>query len=489
LRFAVPQGPPHLDPHLTVSSGLLSWGAAQAYSRLFKFDVQDDGNAVVVCDLCESWVQPVPLTFSIKLREDVRWQNLPPLNGRTLTAQDVVFSLTRQATSGYPNSALLSNIAEFTVVNEHEFLIRLKSPDSETFEKLADPHSRIVSVDAVNKNGDLRSGPTVGTGPWIASEVQANRILLIANPDYYNDAPYLDGLEIQVIPATATRVAGMRVKILDLAQAELADIENVMERFKEVERISMPHLAAGVEIALNTARSPMDSPAVREAMMLAWNPEEWSEDFWAGESNISSGLPLLNPEWKLPVAVFEQRFNDPAKAESLLASSELNTTDEIIVKVGEFGQQYIDQATAMVKELSAIGIRAKVERISTRNFGDEVWVGGDYDIAIGAAPPISSTTASLFAIHHSDGPWNTTGYNDPEIDRLIEAQTREYDIAKRGDMLIDLQRRILAGSYRFIASTRTTHWMFWDWVHDFNPVTPRGDTDFLTKAWLTERPS
>ena len=103
-------------------------------------------------------------------------------------------------------------------------------------------------------------------------------------------------------------------------------------------------------------------------------------------------------------------------------------------------------------------------------------------------PPVSSTTAYLFAVHHSDGPWNTTGYSDPEIDRLIEAQAREYDPVKRGGLLLDIQLKILAGSHRFIAQTRTTHWMFWDYVNDFAPFTPRGDTDFLTKVWMTERP-
>jgi hypothetical protein len=29
--------------------------------------------------------------------------------------------------------------------------------------------------------------------------------------------------------------------------------------------------------------------------------------------------------------------------------------------------------------------------------------------------------------------------------------------------------------------------MFWDYVHDFKPFTPRGETDFLTRVWLTER--
>ena len=133
-------------------------------------------------------------------------------------------------------------------------------------------------------------------------------------------------------------------------------------------------------------------------------------------------------------------------------------------------------------------LRAEVDRVSTRQFGDDVWIGGDYDIFVGSPPPISSTTSYLFAVHHSDGPWNTTGYADPEIDRLIEAQAREYDPISRGKLLVELQRLILKGSHRYFSATRTTYWMWWDYVHDFNPQTPLGDSDFLTKVWLTERP-
>ncbi|SVB27738.1 uncharacterized protein METZ01_LOCUS180592, partial [marine metagenome] len=76
LRFAVPAGPPHMDPHLTVSSGLLTWGSAQSYSRLFKFDLSK-GSPVVVCDLCSSWKLSTPITLNIKLRGDINWQDIP----------------------------------------------------------------------------------------------------------------------------------------------------------------------------------------------------------------------------------------------------------------------------------------------------------------------------------------------------------------------------------------------------------------------------
>lgn len=499
LRFAIPEGAPHNDPHLTVSTALLSWGAGQAYSRLFKFETTG-GNSIVVCDLCESWEQSAPLTFKIKLRDDVFWQNKAPIHGRKLTAQDVVYSLNRQATPGYPNAALLSNITEFTAVGEHEVVIRLDSPDSEVLEKLADTHTRIVAKEVVEANGDLRRGPTIGSGPWIVNEVLQDATRLLVNEDYYGDGrPYLDGIETQVMPANSVRAAGMRTKIIDVAQVELDQVEAAMERLDEIRYVGIENPSAGIEIALNTNRSPMDNPVVREAMMLTWPVGKHfvvpGTDGLVDTSNpnpgISVGMPSLKLDWLLPSHRFSHAFSQGSsgidRANELLATAELKPTDNVIIKVGEFGQAYIDQANEMAEGLASVGIRAEVERVSTRVFGDAVWTAGNYDIMVGAPPPISSTTSYLFAVHHSAGPWNTTGYSNPEIDRLIEAQAREYDVAKRGDLLLELQQLMLDGSHRFIASTRTTHWMFWDYVHDFEPITPRGDTDFLTQVWVTAR--
>lgn len=496
LRIAIPDGAPHSDPHLTVSSALTSWGAGLAYSRLFKFD-SGDGNPTVVCDLCESWQQTAPLTFEIQLRDDIRWQNLPPLNGRKLTAHDVVFSLNRQSSATYPNSSLLSNITEITAIGDHEILIRLDSPDSEVLEKLADAHSRIVAREAVEANGDLRRGPNVGSGPWIANEVHSDVTRLIVNPDYYEESlPYLDGLDIQVIPSSAVRTSGMRSKVLDVTQANFDEVATARSLFDEIAWAGTVNPAAGIEIAMNTARSPLDSLAVRKAVLLTFDPGtsrgvpgEPTHDIFLGFDDVSLGIPLLNPDWELPVTQYRERFGDQTRANQLLATSEIKPTDNVVIKVGEFGQEYIDEANRLAEGLASVGIRADVERVTTRAFGDDVWTRGDYDIMVGAPPPVSSTTAYLFAVHHSEGPWNTTGYANPEIDSLIEAQAREYDSKKRGEMLLEIQRLILDGSHRFISSKRTTHWMHWDFVHDFNPQTPRGDTDFLTRVWLTPRPT
>ena len=493
LRFAVPEGPPHTDPHLTVSSGLLTWGTGQSYSRLFKFDL-NNGGPVVVCDLCSSWTLSTPITLNIKLRGDINWQDIPPLNGRTVTAQDIVFSLKRQATNEYPNASLLSSVADFTAIGDSDIVIRLLTPDSEILEKLADSHSRIVAPEVVKANGDLRRGPTIGSGPWITTESQADVTRLIVNPSYYGDIPYLDGLDIQVMPGQGTRVAGMRSKILDVAQADWSLISDATEKFEEIEWIGISNSAAGIEIAMNTARSPIDRQDVRKAMMLAWDPliaDLMQEDATENEDypSISLGLPLLNPDWQLSTTDLGNRFNDPKQASTILSSTEGVPAEGLTIKVGEYGSEYIDMAQHMVEELTSAGIQTKLERVSTRTFGDEVWVNGNYDIFVGAPLPISSTTGYLFAIHHSDGPWNTTGYSNPEIDRLITAQAEEYRPDKRAQILLEIQQKILGGSHRFIIKKRSTYWMWWDYVENFNPMTPRGDSHFLTQVWLSQTDS
>ena len=493
LRFAVPEGPPHTDPHLTVSSGLLTWGTGQSYSRLFKFDL-NNGGPVVVCDLCSSWTLSTPITLNIKLRGDINWQDIPPLNGRTVTAQDIVFSLKRQATNEYPNASLLSSVADFTAIGDSDIVIRLLTPDSEILEKLADSHSRIVAPEVVKANGDLRRGPTIGSGPWITTESQADMTRLIVNPSYYGDIPYLDGLDIQVMPGQGTRVAGMRSKILDVAQADWSLISDATEKFEEIGWTGISNSAAGIEIAMNTARSPIDRQDVRKAMMLAWDPliaDLMQEDATENEDypSISLGLPLLNPDWQLSTTDLGNRFNDPKQASHILSSTEGVPAEGLTIKVGEYGSEYIDMAQHMVEELTSAGIQTKLERVSTRTFGDEVWVNGNYDIFVGAPLPISSTTGYLFAIHHSDGPWNTTGYSNPEIDRLITAQAEEYRPNKRAEFLLEIQQKILDGSHRFIIKKRSTYWMWWDYVENFNPMTPRGDSHFLTQVWLSQTES
>src|SRR5499427_6291417 len=95
LMWASATDPPVLDPRLTNSVGLFQV-AALIYNRLLRYPFADEakGNADLTLkgDLAESWEGSADfMTWTFKLRQGVKWHNLPPLHGRELVADDIKY--------------------------------------------------------------------------------------------------------------------------------------------------------------------------------------------------------------------------------------------------------------------------------------------------------------------------------------------------------------------------------------------------------------
>jgi ABC-type transport system substrate-binding protein len=64
------------------------------YNRLLAFEIgpdTDQGAQNLIGDLAESWeVADDGLMYTFNLRKGVKWQNVPPLNGREFVADDVI---------------------------------------------------------------------------------------------------------------------------------------------------------------------------------------------------------------------------------------------------------------------------------------------------------------------------------------------------------------------------------------------------------------
>ena len=56
----------------------------------------------------------------------------------------------------------------------------------------------------------------IGTGPYKFKEwVTGQKIVLVANPDYYEGRPYIDGYIMRIIPDTATMFLELRANGID----------------------------------------------------------------------------------------------------------------------------------------------------------------------------------------------------------------------------------------------------------------------------------
>ena len=464
----------HQDVHQEVSPALSTWGPGIAYGRLLRFRSGADvalPSLGVECELCESWRMENERTFVFRLRDDVMWQDIPPVGGRALTSDDVVFSYDRQRQVGWPNAPLLQGIRALVAPHPDTVRISLAAPDADFMASLADGHSKIVAKEAVELNGDLRDGPTIGTGPWILTGVHpGNFYTFESNPTYFEEGlPFVDRLVMHIITEAVTRDIAFKVKRIDVHQMDADQWEEF-----QAERPSAPFLTAmdagtGLEVALKVSGPPFDDMGVRSAVFQAMDPWRAIQDVWRGFAFVSLGFPVAQHEWLLPEQGLREFFGHPDLARDLLRESGAKIPVPVAVKVGDFGEAYLAHGQRIADELAAVGFEPRVEIVNRRAFGEEVWLGGDYQMLVGPTAPVTRPNGYLLPVLHSRGRWNTTEQRDEELDRLIEAQAQEYDSAARGELARQIQRRVLERAYRFMPATRVSIWTWWPRVQNFDP--------------------
>ena len=118
----------------------------------------------------------------------------------------------------------------------------------------------------------------------------------------------------------------------------------------------------------------------------------------------------------------------------------------------------------------------------------KVWQQKEFDVSLGPLPPVNTTNDFLVPLLHSKGQWHITGHTDEELDRLIELQSTEMDIAKRGELVKEIQLRVLDQALLFMPVITIERWAFNDRVNDWHPNMQSGDGGFWQSVSLAPSP-
>ena len=489
LNLATPNGIAHLDVHADVSPALSTWGPGIAYSRLLRLRSGADvelPSLAVECDLCARWQMVSPTTYRFDLRPDARWQNVSPALGRQVDANDVAFSYARQSDPELPNAALLANVAEARAFDRSTLLITLDKPDADALLAFADGHSKIVAREAVELSGDLRDGPTAGSGPWTFDPESGRDVHSFErNLDYYEPGlPLVDALRIHVGADDRTQAAAFQIGLMDIVSMRPDTWREYSERSPSAPFILAPQPGAGVEVAFKTTEPPFDNVELRRAAMLAMEPLKAIEEHWGGFGYIGPSFPAASAEWLLPQGELSARFSRRADAVDTAARSGAALPMPLAITVGDFGESYVHHAHAISVELSALGFDTELEVVNRRDYGERVWLGGDYRLMVGPPAPIVAPNGYLLTALHSQGIWNTTGHEDVALDDLIERQAVEFDPAARAELIQAIQRRVLDQAYRFMPASSQTIWTWRAPVRDFYPNFAAYEYHHWARVWV-----
>ena len=490
---------PHMDVHQVVQEALASMGPGLAYSRLLRLATGHEGDypqpsLLLECDLCESWEALDPLTYSFKLREGIFWHDVSPVNGRELVADDVAYSLERLRTPGWPNAGLLRNIDSIDVVDRHTLNISLSPdfPDADFMVSLADGHAKVVAPEMVDLRGDLKEAEVIGTGPWRwVSTREDVGTLLERNESYFEPGlPYADELFIRVMGGSdEARLAAFATGVVDVFRLPPGLRATLEESGVTYNSFSSRRGGAGIVLTMNTSAPPFDDLRVRQAVLLALDPWRDLDTLWAGQGYVSVGIPVRSPKWLLGDDEIRGTYlASPARARELLEGINPASLPPFRLDVGDFGDLHLEYGRSIAEDLKAVGfdIPADPQFLSPPEYRNKVWVQGDFPIAVGPLPPTVTTNSHLLNILHSSSDLNVTRHTDEGLDGLIAEQSTEGDPRARGELVRQIQRRVLEQAYMVAAVTDGDTWVFHPKVKGFHPNTAASEYFFWAKTWLEE---
>jgi peptide/nickel transport system substrate-binding protein len=262
-----------LDPHRATSTtdvGLVSW----IFNGLVRFPPGSADPTKIEPDLAERWESSGDgKTWTFHLRKGVQFQG----GYGEMTAHDVVYSLERAKSK--ETSAFASDYAAFDkieMLNPQTVKVTLSQPVPGFLGLVANYHGgNIVSKKAAEELGQGFKTRPIGTGPFqFDRAVTQQYIHLTAFKDYFRGTPKIADIQYQFIPSDASRDLAFRSGELDWSYGKRE--QRWVDQAKAWKGAKVDIFQPGEyrTLYLNTARPPLDSLKVRQAISHAVNVDQ-----------------------------------------------------------------------------------------------------------------------------------------------------------------------------------------------------------------------
>ena len=424
------------------------------FNNLVIFDQSKPRNGLdtIIPELAESWAWDASRTrLTFKLRGGVKWHD-----GKPFTAKDVQCTWDKlrgrhaDELRSNPRGVWWSNLKEVTTNGDLEATFVLDRPQASFPALLASNLSPVYPCHVPAK--DMRTKP-IGTGPFKLVSFESNRYIKLAkNPDYWRPGrPYLDGVEFSIIGNRSTRMLAFVANEFDLTFVADITVPLVGEISARAPKAICQLVPTGVStnLLVNRDRPPFDNTKLRKAMALALDRQAMIDILSSGKSSLS-GAMMAAPEgmWGMPremVLALPGYGGDQAscvaEARGIMESLGYGPSKRLKVKVStrDF-QNFKDPAVLLVDQLNRIYFDAELEIIESA-----VWYGriARQDYAVGlnlTGSGVDDPDVTLAEGYACNSDRNYTKYCNPEVDKLLAEQSQEGDIAKRKQIVWQIER-------------------------------------------------
>ena len=435
-----------LDP-ISESDGESFRVTGQIYENLVTY-AKDD--MTIVPGLAESWeVSDDGMTYTFELKQGVTFHD-----GADFNAQAVVDNFERWLNGteeqypyfgsfggfkGSPDLVIDAVKAE----GEHTVVFALNRPSSPFLRNLAQSAIAIASPKAIKEDADKLKEAPVGTGPYQFVEwKKGDRITIERYEDYHGEAAKIKQVIFRVIPDNTTRFNALQNGEIDLMDGLNPTDREHVEANGDLSLYVRPSMNVGY-IGFNVEKAPFDDVKVRQALNMATNKAEIIDSFFAGGAE-----PAKNP---MPPAV--EGYNDAIEdypydldaAKKLLAEAGHADGFEIDLWYMPVARPYMPEGMKVAEILQAewqkIGVTVHLKTVDWATYAATLRTGEWGAFMIGWTSD-NGDPDSFLNVLLGGGNINGTNfarYNNPAVNKLLQAGQSEMDSQKRRELYEEAQ--------------------------------------------------
>lgn len=428
LQLATSSNPSRLNPILATDSSSAEI-AGFLFNGLVKFDKD---NKEIIGDLASKFYYEDNKTLIFELRKGVKWHD-----GKEFSAKDVLFTYKTliSKTIVSPYSAGFRFVKDVQIMNKYKIKVIYKKPYFKALETwmMGILPEHILKNETNLMSSNFNTHP-IGTGPYKLEQLEFSKnILLGAFDDYFEGRPKIDKISFHVIADPMTRFLMLKSAQLDLGSVEPMAYERQLQKtffdtFNIYEKISLSYTYLGFNLRLKK----FQNPDVRRALSLGINRQELVNILFFKHAQVCSGpfLPgsaAFNPDVKVP----KQNIQE---AKRLLQKAGYDAMHPLVFEIATSNASSIRPYAAQILQyqLKKIGVVVKLRVMEWQAFLNMVVFPHKFESVLlgwGLSP-----TPDPYLFWHKDsdteGGFNLVGYNNPEVNKLIEESQSMVDRKK-----------------------------------------------------------
>ena len=430
--------------------------------------VTEDSSGEYVGALAKEWsASEDGLTWTFTLKDGLKWHN-----GESLTADQVAWAINAimtdpdgwAALSGYvggfsevtaPDEKTVQIVTEYPIANMEyrlSFLYAVYPPDFESF---------TTSEDLQNFTNDK----PIGTGRFKLNTFDKDTgvILLDANPEYVDGAPFISQVIYQKFDSSDAMIQALKVGDIDVLSDVPASAFETVKGFEGVTAVAFEGRSFD-ELIINdvsedndpapTGNPALKDPAVCLALETAMNRQDIIDIVLQGLGTPGDTIvpPTLgggfwhNPNIKTPEFSIEKANQILDDAGYVLGADGVREKDdlrlEFRLQFDADSSNYPRIADLLADWYSQIGIKATPEPVNSDTLIAATTGVGDYDLVIwgwGADPDPDFILSIMLTDQFVLGGWSDAGYHNPEYDQLYLDQQAAVNKEERQEIIYKMQ--------------------------------------------------